>query len=323
MPDANGEHLATALIRALPTDLAEQLLSRMGTAAEKVRANLLVSTAPTPPADLDTALTEFFDLHRIVGRGYLPTAPAGEYSAVAKPVEAADPEKPAPPPDPIEELKKLPPDKLVRALEGEPPSAVALILSVLDADMAGRLLKSLPPDVRADIAVRYSQPGARNFALVNQIAQAVTDKGNSLADQPAAAAVETDRIADLAAMLRGLPRAERLAVLQKIEATDSELADKLRGKLFRFSDLGKIEDRPMQQMLTQLNLRSIATALKGAEPEIGEKILKNISSRSRELLNEEMEMIGSVSSAKVQEAQGEILAILRQYEEEGKVTLED
>lgn len=321
MPKANGEQLATTLIRALPSDLAEQLLSRMGTTAERVRANLVAGVTPTPATDLDAALTEFFDLHRIVGRGYIPSVPAGEYRPVAKAAE--DVGEPQPPPDPIESLKKLPPDKLVRALEGEPPSAVALVLSVLDAEAAGRVLKSLPADVRADTAIRYSQPGSRNFALVNQIAQAVTDKGNSLDDQPAAAAVETDRIADLAAMLRGLPRQERLGVLQKIETSDSELADKLRGKLFRFTDLGKIDDRPLQQILTQLNLRSIASALKGADPEISEKILKNISSRSRELLGEEMEMLGNLAAAKVQEAQAEILTILRQYEEQGKVSLED
>ncbi len=319
MPDATGEQLATALIRALPSDVVEQLLTRMGPTAEKLRANLL-TPATASPDDLDAALAEFFDLHRILGRGYTPGAGAGEYRAVGKSSDTVA-LKPAPD-DPIEALKKLSADRLVRSLEGEPASAVALVLTCLDPATAGQVLKGLPVGVRADIAMRYSQPGQRNFALVNQVARAVADKGNSLIEQPTEAAA-TDRIGDLAAMLRGLPRMERLAVLQKIEEADTELADRVKAKLFRFSDLGKIEDRPLQQMLTQLNLRTIATALKGADEIVAAKILKNISSRSRELLNEEMEMIGSVSSAKNQEAQTEILAVLRQYEEEGKVSLEE
>ncbi|QEL13328.1 FliG C-terminal domain-containing protein [Limnoglobus roseus] len=321
MPDVNGEQLATALIRALPSDLVEQLLSRMGPTAERLRANLLTNAAPASPADLDTALTEFFDLHRILGRGYLPgAAAAGEYRPVAQSSDTVSLQ--AAPDDPIEELKKLSTDRLIRALEGEPPSAIALILTCLEPTVAGQVMKGMPAEVRADIAMRYSQPGPRNFALVNQIAKAVAEKGNGLIDQPTEA-VGADRIADLAAMLRGLPRAERLAVLQKIEAADRDLADSVKAKLFRFSDLNKIEDRPLQQMLTQLNLRTIATALKGADEAVAAKIVKNISARTRELLTEEMEMIGNVSQAKNKEAQDEILAVLRQYEEEGKVSLED
>jgi flagellar motor switch protein FliG len=317
MPDATGEHLTAALLRALPPDLAEQLLGRMGPAGDRLRAAVAAPAVP-PPEDLDAALAEFFDLHRILERGYVSTAvPAGEYGPLAKPTEA----EPPPPEDPIESVKKLSIDRLVRALDGEPPSAVALVLGRLDPALAGTVLKGLPPEVRADIALRYSQPGPRNFALVNQIARVVAQKGNTLAEQPADA--ETDRIADLAAMLRGLPRPERLALLQKIEATDFDLAAKLKAKLFRFSDLLKLEDRPLQQLLSQLNLRSIATALKGADPAISEKILKNISARSRELLNEEVEMLGSISAARVQEGQDEILTLLRQYEEEGKIVLEE
>lgn len=315
MADANGEQLATALLGAMPPLLAEKVLGKMGPVADRLRP--LIATAPKSPDLLDAALGEFFDVHRILERGYL-TAPAP--AGAGKPTPpAAGPARP--PADPLEELKKLPPDRLLRALEGEPSSAVAHVLSCLDAATAGTLLKGLPADVRAEVALRYSQPGPRNFALLNAIAKVVAEKGNALVDQPEAQS--TDRVADLATMFRGLPRADRVTLLQKVEASEPELAKNLKLKLFRFADLLKVEDRPLQQMLSQLNLRTVASAIRGVDSALSEKILRNISARARDQLTEEVEMLGNLGPAKIQEAQEEVLALMRQYEEEGKITLEE
>ena len=312
MPEPTGETLASTLLGAIPAPLAEQILERLGPLAERVRPNI-----KNPPSNelLDKALQEFFDIQRILERGYLRPGTPSESSA---PIELVV----APPPvDPILRLRAVTPDRILRALEGEPPSAIAHVLSCLDPAVAGAILKGLPAEIRSDVAMRYSQPGTKNFALVNAIATVVADKASLMDDQPEAQS--TDRVGDLATMLRGLPRADRLTLLQTIEDTEPDLATQLRGKLFRFDDILKIDDRPLQLLLTQLNLRTIALALKGAESKLSEKLLRNISARAREQFNEETETLGTVTPAKIKEAQGEIAGLIRQFEEEGKITLEE
>jgi flagellar motor switch protein FliG len=314
MVDANGEQLATAILGAMPPLLAEKVLGKMGPVADRLRP--AIATAPKSPELLDAALVEYFDVLRILERGYMATpAPAAEG-------KSNSPGVPAPlQVDPLEELKKLKPDRLLRALEGEPSSAVAHVLTCLDAATASLVMKGLPAEVRAEVALRYSQPGPRNFALLNAIAKVVAEKGNALTDQPETKS--TDRVADLATMFRGLPRAERVALLQKVEASEPALAKNLKLKLFRFTDLLKVEDRPLQQMLSQLNLKIIASAIRGVETELSEKILRNISARARDQMSEEVEMLGNLTPTKIQEAQDEVVSLMRQFEEEGKITLED
>jgi flagellar motor switch protein FliG len=278
-------------------------------------------------------LAEFFDLLRIADRARslipveLTPAPDSPQPSTARgkkppaPPRPGMPPPPPPPPDPVDDLRDLSPEKLLKVLEGEPAAAVALVLTVLDMETAGAVMKGLPTEVRAQVAMRFSQPGSRNYALIQQLSRAIVDKGRRLAEQPTEPPPDA-RIADLAAMLRTLPRADRTAAFKTMKEADPQLTDRVREKLFKFADLAKVDDRPLQGMLQQLNLKVIATAMKGADDAIIAKVTNNISGRARELLQEEMSLLGAVSAAQVEDARREILMLLIKAEEEGAVTIE-
>jgi flagellar motor switch protein FliG len=322
MAARSGEEMAVTLLRALPADVAEQVLGRLDpAAAERLRSALPATPAPPPADDLDPALTEFFDLLRIADRARsLP--PAGEYRPTAdKRTAKVDEFVEPPPPDPIDELRELSPERLLKVLDGEPAAAAALVLTVLDPPAAGVVMKGLPAELRAQVALRFSQPGQRNYAVVRQLARAIVEKGRRVTDLPADTPADA-RIADLATMLRALPRSDRSAVFQTMSQSDQALADRVRQKLFKFSDVAKVEDRALQGMLQQLNLKTIAVALKGADDSITIKVTSNISGRARELLQEEVSLLGSVSATQVEESRKEILQLLLKAEEEGAISLE-
>lgn len=323
MAARTGDEMAVTLLRALPADVAEQVLGRLDpAAAARLRSGLPTPPTAPSPDDLEPALAEFFDLLRIADRARATTspAPAGEYRPVAGGAAKGFPPGPPPPPDPVVELRELPADKLLKVLEGEPAAATALVLTVVDTAAAAAVMKGLPADLRVQVAMRFSQPGSRNYALIQKLARAIVDKGRRLAEQPAETPPDT-RIADLAAMLRGLPRADRTAVFKSLGESDPELAARVKEKLFRFADLATVEDRPLQTMLQQLNLKTIATALKGADDAVAAKVTGNLSGRARELLQEELSLLGSVSNTQVDDARKEILQLLMKAEEEGQITL--
>jgi flagellar motor switch protein FliG len=314
MVDGSGEDVAVVLLRALPTDVGESILARLaGETAERLRARL-----KDPPAEattgevLDAALTEFFDLQRIAER-----ASSGAY----RPVAPAAPE-PTPPDNPVEELRSLSPDRLARALEGEQVGTITLVLSCLDPSAAGNVMKRMPLDTRAEIALRLTKLGNRNQTLIQQLARAVADKGNRLEDVPPQPSQE-EVITNLADMLRALPRNERYPVIKKIEATDPELAARVLEKLSRIEDLIKIPDRQLQGLLAKLDVKTIAIALKGVARAVRGKVTSNMSSRSRTVLDEESELLGDVVSSRVQEAQAKVLALIRKGEEEGEIVMEE
>jgi flagellar motor switch protein FliG len=315
MADGPGEDVAVLLLRALPADVAGLILGRMGgEVAERLRKRLATPPAePAKPEELDAALAQFFDLQRIDER----TPPAGEYRPVASPPPAS-----TTPANPVEELRTLPPDRLARALDGEQVGTIALILSCLDANAAGHVMKRLPVDVRADIAVRMTRLGPRNQVLLQQLARAVAEKSRTLGEAPPEPTQE-QAITNLADMLRAMPRAERYPVIRKIESADPELAAKVLEKLTRIEDLLKIPDRQLQGLLAKLDVKTIAIALKNVNPTIRGKVTSNMSSRSRTVLDEESELLGDVVSSRIHEAQAKVLALIRKGEEDGEIVLEE
>jgi flagellar motor switch protein FliG len=307
MADAAGDDVAVLLLRLLPAEVGESILARLGPAGERLRARLSQPAPPPPPDELNAALAHFFDLQRIAERP-APQAPA-----------ATEPPAPAAPPGPVERLRALPPEVIARALDGEQPGTIALVLSCLDPADAGRVMQRLPVEQRAEIAVRLSKLGARNPVLMDRLVGAVAAKGERLKDAPREPSQE-ELITNLADMLRAVPRTERMPVLKKIEDSDPELALKIVEKLYRLEDLLRIPDRQMQTLLGKLDVKTLAIALKGADPAVRQKVTNNMSSRSREVLSDETELLGTVPAAKAREAQAKILTAVRKGEEDGEIT---
>jgi flagellar motor switch protein FliG len=309
MADAPGDDVAVMLIRLMPAEVGESILGRLGAdASARIRARLRAAPANPPPSnEIDAALAHFFDLQRIAERA--PTPP---------------PPPPEPPREltPAEEIRALPPQALAKALDGEQPGTIALILGCLEPAAAGPVIQRLPVEARAEVTLRMSRPGARNPVLLDRLMKAVAEKGKRLREMPKEPTQE-ELITNLADMLRAVPRAERLPVVKKIEAADPELAAKITEKLYRMEDLLRIPDRQIQTLLGKLDVKTLAVALKGAEPAVMTKVSNNMSSRSREVLADETSLLGAVPASKVREAQAKVIAAVRKAEEDGEITPEE
>jgi flagellar motor switch protein FliG len=53
------------------------------------------------------------------------------------------------------------------------------------------------------------------------------------------------------------------------------------------------------------------------------KVSGNMSSRSREVLSDESELLGTVSPSRSREAQAKVIAAVRKAEEDGEITPEE
>ncbi len=309
MADAPGDDVAVMLIRLMPAEVGEAILGRLGAdASARIRARLGAAPPnPAPSNEIDSALAHFFDLQRIAER--------------APPKPAAEPEPPREP-TPAEELRTLPPQSLAKALEGEQPGTIALVLGALDPVAAGQVIQRLSLDVRAEVTLRMSKAGARNPVLLDRLMRAVAEKGRRLRELPREPSQE-ELLTNLADMLRAVPRAERLPVIKKIEVSDPELAAKITEKLYRMEDLLKIPDRQIQTLLGKLDVKTLAVALKGAEPAVMTKVSNNMSSRSREVLADESSLLGTVPASRIREAQSKVIAAVRKAEEDGEITPEE
>jgi flagellar motor switch protein FliG len=88
-----------------------------------------------------------------------------------------------------------------------------------------------------------------------------------------------------------------------------------------FEDLRSIDDRAMQRLLRDVDTKLLAMALKGASPDLRQRITSQMSQRAVSGLNEEMETLGPSRMKDVEAAQTQIVTQARALEEAGEIVL--
>jgi flagellar motor switch protein FliG len=111
------------------------------------------------------------------------------------------------------------------------------------------------------------------------------------------------------------------AVIESIRSHDPDLAQKIMDKMFVFDDVIKLDDKAIQMVLKEVASESLIVALKGAQPELKDKFLANMSSRAAETLREDLESRGPMRLSEVEAQQKEILKTVRRLADEGQIVI--
>jgi len=219
----------------------------------------------------------------------------------------------------IESLKWMDGPSVAELLRNEHPQIVAAILVHLDYDQAGAVLKCFSDRQRNEVLVRIATlDGIQPSALkdLNEVMGRVVAGGDRTTRKASLGGVKT--AAEIINMLGG---SAETAVLDYIREADTDLAQKIMDNMFTFDDLVKIDDRGMQALLKEVQSSELVVALKGASPELRDKIFRNMSSRAAEMLKEELEARGPVRLSEVEAQQKEMIKTVRRLADEGAIVL--
>ena len=91
--------------------------------------------------------------------------------------------------------------------------------------------------------------------------------------------------------------------------------------MFVFETLILSDDKSLQTLLRNVETELIVLALKGADEALRDKLFSCMSSRAAANIMDEMEALGPVRLAEVQEAQKQIIAVARRLSDEGTIVL--
>src|SRR3989442_5694233 len=215
-------------------------------------------------------------------------------------------------------LHKADPQQLAKFIHNEHPQTIALVLSHLNPTQAAALLVSLPADMRSDIAVR--------MANLDQISPEVIAKIATVIDQKLKALGEFSResyggVRAVSEMFNRLDSNSSKEILEKIEHTDPALVETIRHLMFVFEDLMLIDEMGIKEVLGRVDRKVLTVALKGTSEQLRDHFLKAMSQRGAEMLREDMDVMGAVKIKEVEASQQQIIAIVRQLESEGALSL--
>jgi flagellar motor switch protein FliG len=187
-------------------------------------------------------------------------------------------------------------------------------------DQAAMILSALPENMQSDIAHRIATMERTSPEVVRQVEQVLERKLSSVLQ----ASESTQAAGGLQALVDLLTRSDRATeklILTELEKRDAELAEQVRGQMFVFEDITTLDDRSIQLILRDVDVKELAVALKGVRGDVRDKILNNMSERAAANLAEEIDLLGPVRMKRVGEAQGSVVKVIRQLEESGQLVL--
>jgi flagellar motor switch protein FliG len=218
----------------------------------------------------------------------------------------------------LEALKWMETRAVADLVRNEHPQIVAIVLAYLDPDQAAEILTLLPEKMRSDVLMRIARlDGIQPQALreLDEIMEKQFSGGNNLKSSSVGGVKVAANILNL------MDSTQEQAISARIGEADADLGQRIQDLMFVFDDLAEVDDRSTQALLREISGETLGLALKGADPRVRDKILKNMSKRAGEMLVEDMEAKGPAKLADVEAAQKEILAIARRLADAGTIVL--
>ncbi|MGD0858189.1 MAG: flagellar motor switch protein FliG [Terracidiphilus sp.] len=218
----------------------------------------------------------------------------------------------------LAKLQRTDPQQLGKLLDTEHPQTIALVLAHLDPRRASLVLDNLSEDHKVVSIQRLAEMRQFSPEMAQKVAHILHRRLENVGDTARKSYSGFKAVADL---LNRLNAEESKKILETIEDGQPELALSIRNLMFTFEDLVTVPPATIREIVSGVDKRQLALALRGANDELRAQIFKSMSSRAVEMLKEDMEVLGPVRSREVAQAQQEILNLARRLETEGKVVL--
>nr|WP_203594820.1 flagellar motor switch protein FliG [Wenzhouxiangella limi] len=218
----------------------------------------------------------------------------------------------------LENLKWMDPRSVAELIRMEHPQIIAIVLAYLEADNAAEVLASLPERIRPDVIMRLATLDGIPPSAFQELDE-VLERQFAGSDNVKSSMVGGIRSA--AEILNFVDGANEQLVLKTVSEADENLSQQIQDQMFVFENLLDVDDRSIQTLLREITTDTLVIALKGADDELLDKFVSNMSKRAAEMLTEDLDAKGPVRLSEVEAAQKEILGAARRLEEQGEINL--
>lgn len=218
----------------------------------------------------------------------------------------------------LAKLQHTDPQQLGKLLDSEHPQTIALVLAHLDPRRASVVLSNLSEEHKVVSIQRLAEMRQFSPEMAQKVAHILHRRLENVGDSVKESYSGFKAVADL---MNRLNAEEAKRILETIEEEQPEVALSIRNLMFTFEDLVTVPQTTIREIVSGVDKRQLALALRGANEELRAAVFKSMSARAAEMLQEDMEVLGPVRSREVAAAKQEVLNVARRLEAEGKVIL--
>jgi flagellar motor switch protein FliG len=318
----NGAQKAAMALLSMGEEASALILKKLTTDEIKEISVHMANMAGVKKDISDELLQEFSSLFRVEGgmpldgdqfiRNLLPAVMKSDQ--VKEVISKIEEEKQK---IPFKHLREIDPKLLAGFIKGEHPQTIAIIISHLGHDKASQVLAFLPEQLQFEIVARIASLEAVPPDLIQEVDEVLEKELTSIGTR----GQSIGGVSVVAEILNHCDRRTGDSILQFLDETDTDLAEKVRKLMFVFEDLLHVNDAGIRELLKEIRNEELTLALKTASEDLKSKIFKNLSQRAAQMLQEDISMMGPARLSEVEAAQQTILNVARKLEKDGKLLL--
>lgn len=214
-------------------------------------------------------------------------------------------------------LEAAPTNLVARVLKEESPAVVALVLSHVAPATSADVLGAFEEDTTLEIVKRMTNVTPPGIETMLGIADDLQTRVREASMVPAPRAQE-DSLRTVADMLNFAEAEIENSVLTRLEEEDGETAGSVRDLMFTWDDLAAIDKRAMQKILASIDTKTLSIALKASPEPVFDNVMNNLSSRVRDMVIDEKELLGAMPFSEVLQSRAAIMGAVRGLMDSGE-----
>jgi len=218
----------------------------------------------------------------------------------------------------IEQLKWMDVRSIADLIRLEHPQIIAIILSLLEADLSAEVLALLAENQRSDILMRIATMETVQPAAIKELDDMMEKQLTGSESIQASIVGGVDAAANILNYMEGNLSEE---MMEGINENDAELGQQIQDKMFVFADLINVDDRGIQTLLREVSTDQLLIALRGVSDGLRDKVFGNMSKRAAEMLKDDLEAAPPTKLSEVELAQKDILSIAKKLADSGEIML--
>jgi len=216
-----------------------------------------------------------------------------------------------------EKLANVSEDILANYLRNEYPQTVAVIVSRIRPSHAAKVLGALPEEMALEVIERILLMDN----VSREVIESVEDSLRNEFMRNLAARQKRDSHEMMAEIFNNFDRANEQKFMEMLDDRSAPDAERIRALMFTFEDIMKTDDKGIQVILREVEKDRLAMALKGANNDLQERFLANMSERASKIMREDMDNMGPIRVKDVDEAQNEIVVIAKRLADDGQIMI--
>jgi flagellar motor switch protein FliG len=218
----------------------------------------------------------------------------------------------------LEILRWMDARSIAEMIQGEHSQVIAIIVSVLEYDVAADVLNFLKPEQRPEVIQRVALLDTVQPSAMDELEQIMKQQFSSSSSAKSSnfGGVKT------AAKIMNFTKVELEGkIMEGVARIDEELALRIQDNMFTFDNLSGLDNRSIQTLMRNIDQEQLMIAFKGADESVKDKFMANMSQRARAMFLDEMEAKGPLRITDVEAAQKQIMRIARKLSDKGEIVL--